>query len=135
MFVIGPNRKELENKRGLVVSVYTSALFGKSGTNMFVLTYSHLCFKVGFPLSVSFREKQSLVCHCTNVTIKGAVCRTKNRPAIQLCYPAVSCLRQVANSFLPGRLGQVQDSRNTEQYAMGVPPLSRVIRHQSSNQC
>ena len=82
--------------------------FGNGGANMFVLTYSHLCFKVGLPPSDSFREKQNLVCHWSNIMIKGAVCRTKNRPAIQLCYPAVNCSRQVVNSYLPGRLGQVQ---------------------------
>ena len=81
--------------------------FGNGGANMFILTLNHSCFKVGLPPSISFREKQNLVCHWSNIMIKGTVCRTKNRPAIQLCYPAVSCLRQVVNSFLSGRLGQV----------------------------
>ena len=75
---------------------------------MFVLTYSHSCLKVGLPPSVSFRKKQYRVCYWSKMMIKGAVCRTNNRPAIQLCYPAVNCSRQVVSSFLPGRLGQVQ---------------------------
>ena len=91
--------------------MYLSTLvrcFGNGGANMFVLTYSHPCFKVGLPPSVSFRKKQYRVCYWSKMMIKGAVCRTKNRPAIQLCYPAVNCSRQVVSSFLPGRLGQVQ---------------------------
>ena len=36
--------------------------FGNGGANMFVLTYSHSCFKVGLPPSVSFRKKQYRVC-------------------------------------------------------------------------
>ena len=73
-----------------------------------LLTNIHSCFKVSLPPSVSFREKQNLVCHWLNIMIEGAVCRTKNRPVIQLCYPAVSCLRQVVISILSERLGQVQ---------------------------
>ena len=81
---------------------------------LFVLTYSHLSFNAGLPLSFSFREKHHLVCYWLNIMIIGAVCRTKNRPAIQLCYPAVSCSRQVVSSFLPGRLGQVHQSKGCD---------------------
>ena len=80
---------------------------------MFVLKYSDL-FQSLFALSVSFRAKQNLVCHWSNIVIKGAICRTKNHLAIQLCYSAVSCLQQVINSFHPGRLGQVQSVVITE---------------------
>ena len=75
--------------------------------HLFVLTYSHFCFNVGLPPSLSLTEQQYPVCYWSNIMIKGAVCRTKNRPAIQLCYPAVHCSRQVVSFFPPGRLGQV----------------------------
>ena len=76
--------------------------------HLFILTCSLLCFNAGLPPSFSLAEQQYPVCYWSNIMIKGAVCRTKNRPAIQLCYPAVHCLRQVVSSFPPGRLGQVQ---------------------------
>ena len=75
--------------------------------HLFVLTYSHSCFNVGLPPSFSLTVQQYPVCYWSNIMIKGAVCRTKNRPAIQLCYPAVHCSRQVVSFFPPGRLGQV----------------------------
>ena len=70
-------------------------------------------FQCWFPPSFSFRKKQYRVCYWSVIMINGAVCRTKNRPAIQLCYPAVNCSRQVVSSFLPGRLGQVHVSVRT----------------------
>ena len=76
--------------------------------HLFVLTYNHLCFNVCLPPSLSLTEQQYPACYWSNIMIKGAVCRTKNRPAIQLCYPAVHCSRQVVSFFPPGRFGQVQ---------------------------
>ena len=73
--------------------------------HLFVLTYSHLCFNVGLPPSFSLTEQQYPVCYWSNIMIKGAVCRTKNRPAIQLCYPAVHRSRQVV-SFLQDDFGK-----------------------------
>ena len=111
MFVIGSNRKEFENQGVNCICLHMSAvreMVAPIYKHLFVLTYSHLCFNVGLPPSLSLTEQQYPVCYWLNIMIKGAVCRTKNRPAIQLCYPAVHCLRQVVSFFPPGRLGQVQ---------------------------
>ena len=57
--------------------------------NMYLLKYSHLCFNVGLPPSFPCREKQYLDCYQSTIMIKGAICRIKNCPAIQLCYSAL----------------------------------------------
>ena len=111
MFVIGSNRKEFENQGVNCICLHMSAvreMVAPIYKHLFVLTYSHSCFNVGLLPSFSLTEQQYSVCYWSNIMIKGAVCRTKNRPAIQLCYPAVHCLRQVVSFFPPGRLGQVQ---------------------------
>ena len=133
MFVIVPNRKELENQGASCICPHWCAVVEMvvwrqySYKHLFVLTYSHLRFNVGLPPSFSFRES-SISCLLlvkplwlwSNIIIEGAVCRTKNRPAIQLCYPAVSCSRQVVSSFLPGRLGQVHST----SFSSGRPSLA-----------
>ena len=111
MFVIRPNHKEFENQGVNCICLHRGAVLEMVAPiykHLFVLTYSHSCFNVSLPPSFSFRKKQYHVCYWSIIMIKGAVCRTKNRPAIQLCYPAVHCSRQVVSSFFPGRLGQVQ---------------------------
>ena len=111
MFLIGSNRKEFENQGVNCICLHMSAvreMVAPTYKHLFVLTYSHLCFNVGLPPSFTLTEQQYPVCYWSNIMIKGAVCRTKNRPAFQLCYPAVHCSRQVVSFLPPGRLGQVQ---------------------------
>ena len=96
--------------------------------HLFVLTYSHLCFNVSLPPSFSLTEQQHPVCYWSNIMIKGAVCCTKNRPAIQLCYPAVHCSRQVVSFLPPGRLGQVQMliERGLIEGSIGIACVKRL---------
>ena len=115
MFVIGSNRKEFENQGVNCICLHMSTVREKVAPiykHLLVLTYSHLCFNVGLPPSFALTEQQYPVWYWSNIMIKGAVCRNKNRPAIQLCYPAVHCSRQVVSFFPPGRLGQVHDCSN-----------------------
>ena len=148
MFVIAPNHKEFENHGVSCICLHRCTVVEMVATiykHLFVLTNSHLCFNVGLPEglppSFSFREEQYLVCYWSNIMIKSAVCCTKNRPAIQLCYPAVRCSRQVVSSFLLGRLGQVQLHANSMPMptckSMPMPhassmPTCKQIRQQHS---
>ena len=123
MFVIGSNRKEFEKQGVNCICLRMSAvreMVAPVYKHLLVLTYSHLCFNVGLPPSFSLMEQQYPVCYWSNIMIKGAVCRTKNHPTIQLCYPAVHCSRQVLSSFPPGRLGQVQGCHKKTCYSNNV---------------
>ena len=102
MFVIGSNRKKFENQGVNCICLHMSAvreMVAPIYKHLFVLTYSHFCFNVGLPPSLSLTEQQYPVCYWSNIMIKGAVCRTKNRPAIQLCYSS-------SLSFLQDDLGK-----------------------------
>ena len=130
MFVIGSNRKEFENQGVNCICLHMSAvreMVVPTYKHLFVLTYSHLCFNVGWPPSFPLTEQQYPVCYWSNIMIKGAVCHTKNHPAIQLCYPAVHCSRQVVSFFPPGRLGQVQISYEASQIDFLSKPINRII--------
>ena len=131
MFVIGSNRKKFENHGVNCIFLHMSAgreMVAPIYKHLFVLTYSHLCFNVSLPPSFSLTEQQHPVCYWSNIMIKGAVCRTKNRPAIQLCYPAVHCSRQVVSFLPPGRLGQVQMliERGLIEGSIGVACVKRL---------
>ena len=117
MFAVGSNSKEFENQGVNCICLHMSAvreMVAPIFKHQFILTFSHLCFNVCLPPPFSLTEQQYPACYWSNIMIKCAVCRTKNHPAIQLCFPAVHCSRQVVSSFLPGRLGQVQDLPSRE---------------------
>ena len=56
---------------------------------------------------IFFQGKEVSCLLFVNIMIKGSSCRTKKRPAIQLCYLAVSCSRQVVPFFLQDDLGSL----------------------------
>ena len=122
MFVIGPNHKELENKGVSCICLHRWAILEmvapvyKTSVHFDIQPFMFQCW---FAPVISLTEQQYPVCYWSNIMIKGAVCRTKNNPAIQLCYPAVHCSRQVVSSFPPGRLGQVHPyARQTSSFEL-----------------
>ena len=64
---------------------------------------------------------------------KSAVCRAKNRPAIQLCDPAVSCSRQVVSFFLSYRTTCASPPKYNLSYDTGdlVKSLAQCARTNS----